>query len=88
MEPEILIDGEHSITESVEAASRILQVVVARLREKNVDLEACLLKLQMVLPGSEAKGADFEEIAKATVDVISRQVQLHSLLWHKSIACP
>jgi len=76
VEPEILIDGEHSIAESAEAASCILRVVVARLEEKNVDLGACLLKLQMILPGSEADAASPEEIATATVQVISRCVPI------------
>jgi hypothetical protein len=72
VEPEILIDGEHGISKSAEVASRVLQGVIAKLLEKKVDLEACLLKIQMIMPGSEADAASSEEIAKATVDVISR----------------
>lgn len=74
VEPEILIDGEHGIAESGAAASRILKVVVAKLEEKQVDLAACLLKLQMVLPGSEAAAALPDEIAAATVDLVSKSV--------------
>ena len=74
VEPEILIDGSHNIEQAQKTAELIIGRVMQRLLSKGVDLEACLLKIQMVLPGSEAKKADAESIAKATVAMLSRLV--------------
>ena len=72
VEPEIMIDGEHSIDRSAQAAMRVLHAVVSKLWQKEVQLEACLLKLQMVMPGSEAKPCAPKQIAEYTLQVLNR----------------
>lgn len=72
VEPEILIDGDYSVEESAAAATAILEAVVASLRKKEVNLEACLLKIQMILPGSGAPRLSSKEIAENTLTVLSR----------------
>ena len=74
MEPEILIDGTHSIEEAQQVAELIIGRVMQRLLSKRVDLEGCLLKIQMVMPGSEAGKADADSIAKSTITMLSRPV--------------
>lgn len=72
VEPEILIDGYHSLKESSEVAKLVLCQLFSKLRDKDVDLKGCLLKIQMIMPGSEAGKAGPEEIAQATLDVLTR----------------
>lgn len=72
VEPEILIEGTHSIQHSQEVASQVFSRVFESLGRKNVDLAACLLKIQMIMPGSEAEPALPQDIAKATIDTLSR----------------
>lgn len=74
VEPEILIDGTHSIERAQEVAGLVIGRVMEKLTSKKVDLEACLLKIQMVMPGSEANKADPDTIAEATISMLSRQV--------------
>src|ERR671938_255361 len=50
VEPEVLMDGEHSIERSFEATSRTLHAVFTELRDQRVDPEEILLKPNMVLP--------------------------------------
>lgn len=72
MEPEILIDGSHSMERSQEVAEAVISAVIEKLQAKGVDLKACLLKIQMVMPGSEAEKAASQDIARATLAVLSR----------------
>ena len=51
VEPEILIDGEHSIQVSQEVTERVLAAVYKALSDHNVYLEGTLLKPNMVTPG-------------------------------------
>ena len=68
---EILIDGSHSIERSAQVAAEVLQVVFQKLRGAKVQLEACLLKIQMIMPGSEAAKASPDAIAKHTLKVLT-----------------
>lgn len=72
VEPEILIDGGHDLSQSSEVAEKVLRIVFAKLEEAHVQLEACLLKIQMIMPGSEAGKASSEEIAHHTVSLLKR----------------
>ncbi len=75
VEPEVLIDGDHSIEECKRVSVMALQTVFQALEEKHVDLTGMLLKPSMVLPGKAAleKVSD-EEIAKQTIDVLQKTV--------------
>ncbi len=75
VEPEVLMDTDHSIDACHEATSRTLQAVYEELDEQRVDLEGTLLKPNMVIPGKgNTDQAGPERIAAATVDSFRRHV--------------
>jgi fructose-bisphosphate aldolase class I len=75
VEPEVLMDGGHSIEESARASGRALQAVYTELHDQRVDLFGTLLKPNMVLSGYDATNrAGVDEVAQATLDVLSRHV--------------
>ena len=75
VEPEILMDGEHSIDRCYEATEATLREVFYQLGHQGVVLEDSLLKPNMVLSGKSAQGrASAEEIAEKTVACFKRTV--------------
>jgi fructose-bisphosphate aldolase, class I len=75
VEPEVLMDGTHSIGGAASATGRALQAVYTELHDQRVDLYGTLLKPNMVLSGYEASvRAGIEEVAEATLDVLTRHV--------------
>jgi len=77
VEPEVLMDGDHSLSDCVAATERVLAVVVKYLHDHKVFLEGILLKPNMVTPGHESaeyKTTPPEVIAKATVTVLQRHL--------------
>jgi len=75
VEPEVLMDGDHTIERSFEVTSRTLHAVFTELRDQRVQPEAILLKPNMVLPGYECpQQATDEEIARETVRCFLRHV--------------
>jgi fructose-bisphosphate aldolase class I len=75
VEPEVLMDGDHTIEACEEATARMLDVLYAVLREHRVDLPGSLLKVNMVLSGKGcAEQAGPAEVAQATVRCLTAQV--------------
>ncbi len=75
VEPEVLMDGTHSIDDCRSATERSLSVVFEELDAQNVDLEGIILKPNMVISGSGASGrATAEEVARQTVDCFLEHV--------------
>ena len=75
VEPEVLMDGEHTIERSFEVTSHTLHAVFTELRDQRVHPEGILLKPNMVLAGYDsAKQASDEEIAHQTVRCFRRHV--------------
>ena len=75
VEPEVLMDGTHSIEDSAEATARVLAAVYDELYVQRVDLRGTLLKPNMVLSGYAApEQADAARVAEATLDVLYRHV--------------
>ena len=75
VEPEVLMDGDHTIERSFDVTSQTLHAVFTELRDQRVQLEGMLLKPNMVLSGydaSEQAGAD--EVAEQTLRCFSRHV--------------
>ena len=71
VEPEILMDGDHDLDHCEEVTAAVLTAVFGRLHEAGVDLEAMVLKPNMVTPGSASpKRATAAEIAERTVRVL------------------
>ena len=75
VEPEVLMDGKHTIARCEEVTSMVLQAVFAALFNHRVVLEEMLLKTGMVLSGAECpEQADDETVAKATLRCLQRNV--------------
>lgn len=75
VEPEVLMDGRHTIVRCAAVTSAVLDAVYDQLVRHRVLLEATLLKPNMVLSGSACPDqADNETIASMTVEVLRRTV--------------
>ena len=75
VEPEVLMDGDHTLDAASKATGRVLQAVYTELHDQRLDLYGTLLKPNMVLSGYEASDrAGVDEVAEATLDVLSRHV--------------
>jgi fructose-bisphosphate aldolase, class I len=75
VEPEVLMDGDHSIETSFDVTSRTLHAVFTELRDQRVHFEQMLLKPNMVLSGYEApQRAGVQEVAEATIRCFRRHV--------------
>jgi len=75
VEPEVLMDGVHTIDESFDITSRTLNMVFDQLDEHNVSLQGMVLKPNMILSGYECSyQASIEEVAEKTVNCLSAHV--------------
>ncbi|MBM3673026.1 MAG: fructose-bisphosphate aldolase class I [Actinobacteria bacterium] len=75
VEPEVYMEGTHSIERAFVVTSAALQAVYDELFHQNVHFEGTLLKPNMVLPGYDAADqADDQHIAKMTVACFNRTV--------------
>lgn len=75
VEPEVLMDGTHSIQECFDATSRCLNTLFAALDERRVNIKGTILKPNMVTSGSEvAHKADKNEVAKQTIKCLKENV--------------
>jgi fructose-bisphosphate aldolase class I len=75
VEPEVLMDGGHSIDESTRATGRAQQALYTELHDQRVDLRGTILKPNMVLSGYEAaERAGVDEVAERTLEVLYRHV--------------
>jgi len=75
VEPEILMDGTHSLRVNQYWTEKVVTACYKALSDCNVILEATLLKPNMCLPGKQFKGAkSMEANAKATVQALKRSV--------------
>ena len=71
VEPEVLMDGDHSIDRCYEVTQLVLRVVFEQLYIARVKLEGMVLKPNMVVPGKKcATQASDGEIAEKTVSVL------------------
>jgi fructose-bisphosphate aldolase, class I len=75
VEPEVLMDGAHTLARCAEVTERTLHAVFDALRTQRVLLEGMLLKPNMVVPGLKCPTqAGVDEVADATVQVFRRSV--------------
>ncbi|HLE49002.1 MAG TPA: class I fructose-bisphosphate aldolase [Patescibacteria group bacterium] len=73
VEPEVLMDGSHSIKKCREVTYNVLKKVFIELSRAKVDIGGMLLKPNMVLPGKEnSSKANPMEVAKATLEVLKQ----------------
>jgi fructose-bisphosphate aldolase class I len=75
IEPEVLMDGEHSIKKCYEVTARVLKECYKELTLHKVNLRATILKPNMILPGNKSKiKSNSEEIAKMTIQCLGDNV--------------
>jgi fructose-bisphosphate aldolase class I len=75
VEPEVLMDGDHTIERCFEVTEATLHTVFAALHHQRVCLEGMLLKPNMVLSGKSCPSqADVQQVAEATVRCLRRTV--------------
>ncbi len=75
VEPEVLMDGSHTVERCAEVTAETLKRVFDELAIHRVTLEGMLLKPNMVIAGMQcARQADVEEVARGTIRILRRQV--------------
>ena len=69
VEPEILMNGDHTIEESYQLTTETLYTVFYELASQGVELEGMVLKPNMVLSGYDcSEQASIQEVAEMTLD--------------------
>jgi fructose-bisphosphate aldolase class I len=77
VEPEVLMDGAHTVDESFDVTSRALNATFNQLVEHNVNLQGIVLKPNMILSGYECSyQANIEEVAEKTMNCLSANVPI------------
>jgi fructose-bisphosphate aldolase, class I len=75
VEPEVLIDGDHTLARCRDVTEAVLHAVFDALYRHRVIAEGIVLKPNMVVPGKDsAQKAKPEEVAAATLEVLRRTV--------------
>ena len=75
VEPEVLMDGPHTIERCEEVTAEVLHAVFRALFEQRVHLEGMLLKPNMVIAGKECpRQASVQEVATATLRCLGQHV--------------
>lgn len=75
VEPEVLMDGSHSIDDCYKVTSRVLKSLFQHLKDKNVDIKGTILKPNMVISGTNCKEqAGVQEVAEKTVKCLLENV--------------
>jgi fructose-bisphosphate aldolase class I len=75
VEPEVLMDGNHTLERCEEVTNVVLDSVFSHLFAARVYLEGMVLKPNMVIAGKKsAQQASPEQVAEATVRTLKRQV--------------
>ena len=75
VEPEVLMDGEHTLERCREVTEEVLRTVFDQLYTQRVMLEGMILKPNMVLPGLTCPQQEtVDEVADATVGCLLRAV--------------
>ena len=75
VEPEVLMDGSHSIDDCYNVTSRVLKSLFQHLKDKNVDIKGTILKPNMVISGTNCtEQAGIQEVAEKTVKCLLENV--------------
>ena len=75
VEPEVLMDGAHTIERCDEVTGAVLHAVFHALFEQGVSLESMLLKPSMVIAGKDCgRQASVQEVTTATLRCLRRRV--------------
>ena len=75
VEPEVLMEGNHSARQCYDKTSEVIKKCFEELILNKVDLKGIILKPNMILAGNKAKEKiSCEEVAKLTVDCLKNSV--------------
>lgn len=75
VEPEVIMDGTHSIERCYEVTAATLKLLFEQLAEQGVALEGTILKTSMVLPGKDSGAEkDPQKVAEMTVKCLKENV--------------
>ena len=75
VEPEVLMDGNHSAEDCFNKTSEVIKKCFVELTLHNVDLTGIILKPNMILPGNKSdKKISSEEVAKLTLKCLKENV--------------
>ena len=75
VEPEVLMDGDHTMERCFEVTEQVLHTVFNQLYKQGVVLEGMILKPNMIVPGLACTKQDsVDEVADATVKCLLRAV--------------
>ena len=75
VEPEVLMDGEHSAQSCFEATANCLKTLFSMLEANDLNLKGTILKPNMVLSGTDAPiQASVSEVAEMTLKVLKENV--------------
>ncbi len=71
LEPEVLLDGNHSRLRAREVIEKVLRALIAALEDQAVDLSGVIIKTSMALSGSDSGHEDTpEEVAEDTLGAL------------------
>ncbi len=75
VEPEVLLDGDHTISRCEEVTTKVLKILFEKLASEGVSLDKVILKTNMVLPGKDSGiKAEPLEVANATLRTLKSSV--------------
>ena len=75
VEPEVLMDGDHTAKDCYQKTSEVIKKCFEELILHKVDLKGIILKPNMILAGNESKDKiSNEEVAKLTLDCLKNSV--------------
>lgn len=75
VEPEVLMDGDHSIETCYKVTAETLEELFEELEEQGVYMPGCVLKASMVISGKDASDrADAKTVAEQTVKCLKENV--------------
>ena len=75
VEPEVLMDGDHSAKDCYEKTSEVIKKCFEELITHKVDLKGIILKPNMILAGNKSKNKiSSEEVAKLTLSCLKNSV--------------
>ncbi|MCE9549299.1 fructose-bisphosphate aldolase, partial [Candidatus Nomurabacteria bacterium] len=74
VEPEVLIDGNHTMEKCYDVTARNFDIIFAELKKQNVFIPGIILKTSMVLPGKDLPKAPPEKVAEMTLRCLKEHV--------------